>query len=121
MAKDSIQNELSPAEIAKRISLGIDELSTVREKFPRGGFRSLDTLQLQTLLAIMKLEQARPRQIADELNVDKSAVTEPLQVLKGKRLISIKRDPSDARGRVVSPRKAGRDLAKKWAIERGAD
>jgi DNA-binding MarR family transcriptional regulator len=115
-----MQGELSPSETSRVISRGVDQIRAYRESFPRGGFRTLDSLEIQTLLAVVALEESRPQQVAEALSVDKSAVTAPLRVLKEKRLVSIRVARADSRGRLVTPRKAGRELATKWALERGS-
>ncbi len=117
MTQDPFQPEIGASE-ARQLEETIQLVSETRRRFPRGGFRKLDSLEIEVLLAIAHLGDCLPGEIASALRLEQNTVSDPIRSLTERRLVSVRPDRTDRRRRVVRLRKAGRSLVISFLRER---
>lgn len=81
-----------------------------RRIFPYGGFESLDTAELQILLAVSVSSGTTPASLAEELSFERSSVSSPLSTLESSGLVELAEHPDDGRRKLAHTTPRGEAL-----------
>jgi DNA-binding MarR family transcriptional regulator len=111
MTKDSVQPE---EEQWGDLAEVVETAAQFRRLFPRNGFESLNTSQLQVLLAVAVWPDLTHGQLAECLAMEKNSVSQPLNELESAGLAAITVDPSDRRIKTSRLTPAGIRLAERY-------
>lgn len=111
MTKDSLHpTERQWDDLAEAVEVA----ARFRRYFPRDGFESLNTSQLQVLLAVAVWPDLTPGQIAECLEMEKSSVSAPLNELEAAGLTATTEDPSDRRSKTSRLTDTGEALTSRY-------
>jgi len=93
-----------------RLKAIVAAAAAYRSYFPYGGFETLDTTEIQVLVAIEAKEKSSPKDVAKSLGLDPTSISGPLSRMAERKLIKVTPDRNDARRRFLKLTAGGRRL-----------
>lgn len=113
MAKDSLHTSGEWEGLVE----AVETAARFRRLFPRDEFESLNTSQLQVLLAVAAWPDLTPGQLAECLEMEKSSISQPLTQLEAAGLAKTTTNSSDRRSKTSRLTDAGAALVSKYGRE----
>lgn len=88
-----------------------------RALFPRGGYRGWEAAELQVLIALVLTPDRRVGELALELELERTTVSNAVTSLRSAKLIRESVDPDDGRAKLLAPTARGRRLYEVYLAE----
>jgi DNA-binding MarR family transcriptional regulator len=88
-----------------------------RALFPRGGYQGWEAAELQVLIALVVAPDRRVGELALELDLERTTVSNAATSLRDAKLIRDGADPEDGRAKLLAPTAKGRRLCQRYLAE----